>query len=111
MRPFSNDKGSMFMALIIAMTLIAILGAGFVSIVISKQQGFTLLLYGHRANMIARAAVEWAIRFASEGNSVNTTMDFVSGTPTEGSFSTSYNDTTDVLTVDGTYQGTAQGCF
>ncbi len=32
-------------------------------------------------------------------------MPFVPGTPEEGSFSTSYDDTTDVLTVDGTYQG------
>lgn len=96
------------MVLIIAMTLIAVLGASFVSMVISKQQGFTLLLNGHRANMIARAGVEWAIRFASEANPVSGSRDYVPGTPKEGSFSLSYNDSTDVLTVDGTYQGTVQ---
>ena len=72
MKRFNNDKGSMLVILVIAMTVIAILGAAFVSMVSSKQQGFTLLLNGQRATMIARAGVEWAIRFASEGNgSVN----------------------------------------
>ena len=97
------------MVLIIAMTLIAVLGAAFVSMVSSKQKGFTLLLNGHRANMIARAGVEWAIRFASEGNNVNDSdMPFDPDDPNEGSFRTSYNEAADVLTVDGTYQGTTQ---
>lgn len=97
----------MLVILIIAMTLIAVLGASFVSFVGSKQQGFTYLLNGHRANMIAKAGVEWAIRFASEGNDVSDieNKNFVWGKPEEGSFSTSYNDDEDVLTVDGTYQG------
>lgn len=99
----------MLVILVIAMTVIAVLGAAFVSMVGSKQQGFTLLRNGHRATMIARAGLEWAIRFASEGHNVkDTTMDFVPGTPNEGSFATSYDETTDVLTVDGTYQGTTQ---
>ena len=95
----------MLVILIIAMTLMAVLGAAFVSMVSSKQQGFILLLNGHRANMIAKAGVEWAIRFASEGNDVSGDKNFVSGTPEEGSFSASYNDTTNVLTVNGTYKG------
>ncbi|MDD4197663.1 MAG: hypothetical protein PHT96_14835 [Syntrophorhabdaceae bacterium] len=103
MNRFNNNKGSMLVILIIAMTVIAALGAAFVSMVGSKQQGFTLLLNGHRATMIARAGVEWAIRFASEGNDVSGDKDFE-----EGSFSVSPNDTTDVLTVDGTYQGITQ---
>lgn len=99
----------MLVILIVAMTLIAALGAAFVSMVSSKQQGFTLLLNGHRATMLARAGVEWAIRFASEGNSVNgNTMDFDPSAPDQGSFSTSYDDANDVLTVGGTYQGTTQ---
>jgi len=109
MKRFNNNKGSMLVILIIAMTLIAVLGAAFVSVVSSKQQGFTLLLNGHRANMIARAGVEWAIRFAYEGNDVTTSnMPLVPDKPEEGSFTTSYNDSADVLTVDGTYQGTTQ---
>lgn len=99
----------MLVILIIAMTLIAALGAAFVSMVSSKQQGFTLLLNGHRATMIARAGVEWAIRFASEGNSVNgNNMPFDPDHPNEGSFSPNYDEAADVLTVDGTYQGITQ---
>ena len=105
MKQFNNNSGSMLIILIIAMTLIAALGASFVAIVSSKQQGFTLLLNSHRADMIARAGVEWAIRFADEGNDVNGDRNLVPGKPDEGSFSASYNDTTNVLTVDGTYQG------
>jgi len=89
MKSFNNNKGSMLVILIIAMTLMAVLGAAFVSMVSSKQQGFILLLNGHRANMIAKAGVEWAIRFASEGNDVSGDKNFVSGTPEEGSFSAS----------------------
>lgn len=99
----------MLVILVIAMTVIAILGAAFVSMVSSKQQGFTLLLNGQRATMIARAGVEWAIRFASEGNNVNVSnMPFDPDNPNEGSFSSSLNENGDVLTVDGTYQGTTQ---
>ncbi|HQM82996.1 MAG TPA: hypothetical protein PLX02_15430, partial [Syntrophorhabdaceae bacterium] len=109
MKRFNNDKGSMLVILVIAMTVIAILGAAFVSMVSSKQQGFTLLLNGQRATMIARAGVEWAIRFASEGNNVNVSnMPFDPDNPNEGSFSSSLNENGDVLTVDGTYQGTTQ---
>ena len=99
----------MLVILVIAMTVIAILGAAFVSMVSSKQQGFTLLLNGQRATMIARAGLEWAIRFASEGNIVKgSNMPFDPDNPNEGSFSTKYDEKTDVLTVDGTYQGTTQ---
>jgi len=99
----------MLVILVIAMTVIAVLGAAFVSIVGSKQQGFTLLRNGHRATMIARAGIEWAIRFASEGNIVKgSNMPFDPDKLDEGSFSTDYDEKKDVLTVDGTYQGTTQ---
>ncbi len=109
MKRFNNDKGSMLVILVIAMTVIAVLGAAFVSIVGSKQQGFTLLRNGHRATMIARAGVEWAIRFAYEGHDVNVNnMPFNPNDPKEGSFSSSVSEDGNVLTVDGTYQGTTQ---
>ncbi|HOE17802.1 MAG TPA: hypothetical protein PLX02_09155 [Syntrophorhabdaceae bacterium] len=112
MKSSSRNKGFALITLVIAMTLIAVLGAGFVSMIGSKQQGFTFMLNGHRANMIARAGVEWAIRYASEGTDASG-FSILSSYPTlmfsknfgEGSFRTSYNDDTDVLTVDGTYQG------
>lgn len=116
MKKFNNNKGAMLVVLIIAIVLIAILGASFVSMVGSKQEGFTFLLKGHRANMIAKAGVEWAIRFASDGtdtdgNSIffsnqtlTFTKDLVSGT-TEGFFETHYDYSTDVLTVTGNYPG------
>lgn len=122
MKKLNNNKGAMLVVLIIAITLIAILGASFVSMVGSKQEGFTFLLKGHRANMIVKAGVEWAIRFASDGTdtggnsifSTNQTLTFTDklinpAEPTEGSFSTNYVYNTDIsrdiLTVTGTYQG------
>ncbi|MDD5009423.1 MAG: hypothetical protein PHU49_11415 [Syntrophorhabdaceae bacterium] len=114
-----NNKGFALITLVIAMTLIAVLGAGFVSMIGSKQQGFTFILNRHRANMIARAGVEWAIRCASDGtgvcgsdnnilSSTTITKDLVPGTPKEGSFSTSYEPSKDVLTVNVTYQGVTE---
>lgn len=110
MKRFNNNKGSMFVVLIIAMTVIASLGAVFVSMVASKQQGFALLVNGHRANMIARAGVEWAIRYAFDkqynyDELKGATRPLNHDRPEEGSFTTSYDSGQDILTVDGTYQG------
>ena len=105
----SNNKGFALITLVIAMTLIALIGAGFVSIVGSKQKGFTYLLKRQKANMIARAGVEWAIRFASEGYDVkNVEKNLVPGKLEEGSFTTSYDAIGDKMEVEGKYQGSKE---
>jgi len=120
MKTLNNNKGSLLVILIIVMTLMAVLGAGFVSMVSSKHEGFAFLVNGQKANMVAKAGVEWAIRYASDGlgddlNSIffsNPTLTFskplIPSDITEGSFSTSYDYTTNVLTVDGKYHGITQ---
>jgi type II secretory pathway pseudopilin PulG len=98
----SSNKGFALITLVIAMTLIALIGAGFVSMVSKKQEGFTYLLKRQKANMAARAGIEWAIRFASDGGDV---ADVEKNLGEESSFETSYDPFRDRLTVDGTYQG------
>jgi len=121
MRTLSDDRGSLLVILIIAMTVIAVLGAGFVSIVGSKHEGASHLVGAQKANMVAKAGVEWAIRYASFGTDANSNSIFFSnptlsfsnkelipGVPAEGDFSTSYSYGSDTLTVNGTYQGTTE---
>ncbi|MEN6615967.1 MAG: hypothetical protein ABFD12_05380 [Syntrophorhabdus sp.] len=122
MRTLNNNRGSLLVILVIAITLIAVLGAGFVSLVGSKHEGYTHLVAAQKANMAAKAGVEWAIRFASFGTDANSnsiffsnptlvfTKDLIPGVPAEGSFTTSYDyaGTGDALTVNGTYQGTTE---
>jgi hypothetical protein len=62
----SNNKGISLVILIVAMTLIAILGASFVSLVGSKQKGFLYQTDSYRALNHANAGVEYAIRYAGD---------------------------------------------
>jgi len=108
--------------LLIAMTIIAVLGAAFVDVVSSKHEGFSHIVSAQKANMVAKAGVEWAIRYASFGTDANNNSIFFSnptltfnnkeivpGVPAEGAFSTSYDYAgTGALTVNGTYQGTTE---
>jgi len=55
--------------LIIAMTIIAVLGAGFISLVGSKHRGFLHQRDSYRALNLANAGVEYAIRYV--GDSIN----------------------------------------
>jgi hypothetical protein len=117
----SNNKGFALIILIIAMTLIAVLGASFVSMIGSKQQGFTFILNGHRANMIARAGVEWAIRYVPDGLS-DTTNTYYTNLPAQpatnksfagGTFSVGWNCdilniANDYIVVTGLYQGVTE---
>ena len=68
----SNNKGVSLVILIVAMTLIAILGASFVSFMGVKQRGFLHQLDSYRALNIANAGVEYAIRYISDGLSDTT---------------------------------------
>jgi hypothetical protein len=110
----SNNKGISLIVLVIAMTLIAILGTSFVALMSSKQKGFLYQIDSYRALNLANAGVEYAIRFASDGTDVNGNSIFFSNQTltmsrnySGGSFSTSYtynqNIASDILTVIGTY--------
>lgn len=62
MKTLSNNRGVSLVILIVAMTLIAILGASFVSLMGSKQKGFLYQIDSYRALNLANAGVEFAIR-------------------------------------------------
>jgi len=66
MKMLFNKKGIALVILIIAMTLIAVLGAGVVSFMGAKQRGFVFQINSYRALNIANAGVEYAIRYAYE---------------------------------------------
>jgi hypothetical protein len=61
-----NNKGISLVILIVAMTLIAILGASFVSLMSSKQKGFLYQINSYRALNIANSGVEYAIRIVND---------------------------------------------
>jgi hypothetical protein len=67
MKMLSNNRGISLVILIVVMTLIAILGASFVSLMGSKQKGFVYQIDSYRALNIANAGVEYAIRYISDG--------------------------------------------
>jgi hypothetical protein len=75
MKTLSNNKGISLVILIVVMTLIAILGASFVSLMGSKQKGFLYQINSYRALNIANAGVEFAIRYVSDGLSDTTDPD------------------------------------
>lgn len=115
MKMLFNNKGISLVILLVAMTLISVLGASFVSLMSSKQKSFLHQIDSYRALNIANAGVEYAIRFASDGadtlgfsNPALTTERSLGG----GSFSISYiyNQTisNDLLSVTGTYNGSSR---
>ena len=63
MKTLSNNRGVALIVLIVAMTLIAILGTSFVSLMGSKQKGFLYQIDSYRALNLANAGVEYAIRY------------------------------------------------
>jgi hypothetical protein len=68
MKMLYNNKGISLVVLIVAMTLIALLGASFVSLMGSKQKGFLYQIDSYRALNLANAGVEYTIRYI--GNSI-----------------------------------------
>jgi Tfp pilus assembly protein PilX len=82
MKTLSNNKGISLVILIVVMTLIAILGASFVSLMGSKQKGFLYQIDSYRALNIANAGVEYAIRYVSDGLS-DTSSGYYSNLPTQ----------------------------
>lgn len=114
-----NKKGIALVILIIAMTLIAVLGAGIVSFMGTKQRSYPFQINSYRALNLANAGIECAIRFASDRdlftnysaysypNSTWTT--FTPFGTDKGTFSISYDfdytDTSDILYIRGNYAG------
>lgn len=66
MKTLSSNKGVALIILVIAMTLIAVLGASFVALVGSKHRSFTYQRDSYRALNLANAGVEYAIRYVSD---------------------------------------------
>lgn len=116
MKMLFNNKGISLVILLISMTLIAVLGASFVSLMSAKQKSFLHQIDSYRALNLANAGVEYAIRFASDGGdtlgfsnpALTTTERSLGG----GAFSISYiyNQTisNDLLRVTGTYNGSSR---
>jgi hypothetical protein len=107
----SNNRGVSLIVLIVAMTLIAILGTSFVSLMSSKQKGFLYQIDSYRALNIANAGVEYAIRYTSDGLDGSSNSIFFSDSALAtigksfggGSFSVNYVYATNTLSVTGTY--------
>lgn len=113
----SNNKGISLVVLLVAITLISVLGASLVSVMTSKQKGFLHQIDSYRALNLANAGVEYAIRFASDAtdNSIFYTNQelimtkyFFQG---QGSFEIRYtfnkNIDEDVLEAKGSYRNSA----
>jgi hypothetical protein len=112
MKMLSNNKGVALIVLIVAMTLIAILGTSFVSLIGSKQKGFLYQINSYRALNIANAGVEYAIRYVSDGlsdttNPSNNFFNNPSAAVTRGfaggTFTFTYDHINNRITVTGNY--------
>jgi hypothetical protein len=112
MKILFNNKGISLVILIVAMTLIAILGTSFVSLMGSKQKGFLSQIDSYRALNVANAGVEYAIRYVSDGlrDTTNPSNNFFS-TPSSavtrsfagGIFIFTYDHINNNITVAGSY--------
>jgi hypothetical protein len=119
MKMLFTNKGISLVVLLIAMTLISVLGASFVSLMSSKQKSFLHQIDSYRALNLANAGVEYAIRFASDGtdtygNSIFFTNQGLTMTRNfgQGAFDLTYrysiNIDDDVLTATGSYRNSAR---
>lgn len=109
MKTLSNTKGVALIILIIAMTLISLLGASMVSIMGAKQRGFVYQMDSYRALNLANAGVEYAIRLISDeasttsGNFFQNPSGTISRSFENGSFTANYTYASDLLSVSGSY--------
>jgi len=112
MKTLFNNRGISLIVLIVAMTLIAILGASFVSLMGSKQKGFLYQIDSYRALNIANAGVEFAIRYVSDGlsdttnpsnNFFNNPSAAVTKSFADGAFIFTYDHINNRIAVTGSY--------
>jgi hypothetical protein len=111
----SNNKGISLVVLVVAMTLIAILGTSFVALMSSKQKGFLYQVDSYRALNLANAGVEYAIRYVSDGlsDTTNPSNNFFSNSNATvtrgfagGTFNFTYNHINNRILVTGIYPDT-----
>ncbi len=120
MKMLSNNKGVSLVVLIVAMTLIAILGASLASLMGSKHKSVIYQTDSYRALNLANAGVEYMIRYANDETLIYNSTFFSSTQPfvlptkqlifnggATGTFNSSYvfNQSvgSDVLTVTGAF--------
>jgi hypothetical protein len=112
MKMLSNNKGISLVVLIVAMTLIAILGTSFVSLMSSKQKGFLYQIDSYRVLNLANAGVEYAVRYVSDGlsdttnpgnNFFNNPSAAVTRSFAGGAFVFTYDHMNNRITVTGSY--------
>jgi type II secretory pathway component PulK len=59
-----TEKGISLVVLIVAITVMSILGAGIASLVGSRQKSYPMQVHSYQAYMAAHAGIEFAIRYA-----------------------------------------------
>jgi len=111
-----NKRGVSLIVLIIAITLMGLLGAGIASIIGSKQKSYPLQAHSYQAYTIAHAGIEFAIRYAydnRDGFSSNPSAYIPSASPGkvipfgDGTFALTYLTSTGTLISVGRF-GTAK---
>ncbi len=116
MKTLSNKKGAALIILIIAMTLISLLGASMVSMMGAKQRSYIYQINSYKSLNIANAGMEYAIRYAYDQTQVADSDFFKTSTfsigPLNfggGTFAVTYNYNqaiaSDNIVVDATHQG------
>lgn len=111
-----NNRGISLVILVIAITLIAILGASFVSLVGTKQRGFLYQKDSYLALNIANSGIEYAIRFASDASLGDSDNFFITPLTTKtfsfggGTFEITYQynnpcNTNDNITINAILNG------
>jgi hypothetical protein len=77
MKKLLGNKGIALIILVVAITIIAIIGAAFVSITGSKFKGFLYQNDSYRASNLANAGIEYAIRYVGDNITLSeNTSDF-----------------------------------
>jgi hypothetical protein len=113
-KTLSDNRGVALIILVIAMTLIAVIGASFVALVSSKHKGFLYQSDSYRAFNIANGGIEYSIRSISDEASTTSGDFFLSPTSAinrsfaGGAFAASYTYASDLLSVSGSYGGSAR---
>lgn len=121
MKTLFNNRGISLVVLLVAMTLIAVLGAGFVSLVSMKQRGFLHQRDSYRALNMANAGMEYAIRYISDqlrdtrsqyfqtpGAFQASTSPVIQNMSPNESFSYWYDPAGDVLKITGSYMNSTR---
>jgi hypothetical protein len=115
MKMLFTNKGISLVVLLIAMTLISVLGASFVSLMSAKQKSFLHQIDSYRALNIANAGTEFAMRVVSDNINASenhiaqcpswTTHDFAKGQFIFCYVGDNSNPDFNTISVEGRYDG------